>query len=116
MTTLYVPVPDVISKRIASPPAPPAAPADVVLAPSTPQIVALDARLMVRSDAAFKAPVRMAGLPLVAVILTPLATLTMIAVVSLPALYPAAVARVRMFTFDVFDVMSSVIELIAWPP
>ena len=50
----------------------------------------------------------MAGLPLVAVILTPLATLTMIAVVSLPALYPAAVANVRMFTSVVFDVISSV--------
>jgi hypothetical protein len=64
---------------------------------------------MVRFDAAFSAPVRIAGLPLVAVIATPLAMFTVIAVVSLPALYPAAVANVRIFTSDVFDVMSSVI-------
>ena len=112
--TRYVPVPLPISKRMPSPPALPAA-FNPPVVPLNPVTDAPLATLIVRSLALFNAPVRIAGAP-DAEMATPVATLTMIAVVSVPALYPAAVARVKIFTFDVFDVMSSVIELIAWPP
>jgi hypothetical protein len=72
--------------------------------------------LIVKFEPAFSAPVVIPGLPDVAVISTPEATLRMIAVVSVPALYPAAVANDKIFTSAVFDVISSVMSLIACPP
>jgi hypothetical protein len=62
--------------------------------------------LIVKGDAAFNAPVIIPGSPDEPTTSTPEVIFNTIGVVSVEALYPAAVARVRILTSVAFDVTS----------
>ena len=111
---MYVPLPPVrVSKKSASPPADPAPATGEPFAPVNPSTLPLI--LIVRSLSAFSAPVRSAWV-LLPLIVTPDAILTMIGVVSVAAVYPAAVAKVRMFCSLALDVMSRTMAAVPWRP